>query len=93
MTTITDYAHNYLSGYNDIPIGVLDNPEFKAEVRRLAGGPTKEQHIKYLRNTVARLEKALLPLYGPRGGLDKKYRGLEFQYTMLKGELELMVTK
>ena len=89
MNTFTQYADDYLSGYNNVPIGVLDNPEFRAEVRRLAGGPTKEEHIKYLRNTVARLEKSLMPLYGPRGGLPKQYRSLEFQYYKLKGELEL----
>lgn len=89
MTTITEYAHEYLSGSNMVPIGILDNPEFKAEVRKLAGGPTKEEHIKYLKQTVDRLEKALMPLYGPRGGLPKQYRSLEFQYYKLKGELEL----
>lgn len=89
MKTFTEYAHEYLQGYNDTPIGVLDNPEFREEVRKLAGGPTKEEQIKYLRNTVARLEKALMPLYGPRGGLPKQHRRLEFEYHMLKGQLEL----
>ena len=89
MTTITEYAHNYCQGYNDIPLGVLANPEFKAEVSRLFGGPSPEEQRKYLEKTVARLEKALMPLYGPRGGLPKQYRALEFQYYKLKGELDL----
>jgi hypothetical protein len=89
MTTITEYAHLYLQGYNTVPLGVLANPEFKAEVARLWGPePIKEEQIKHLRSTVARLEKALMPLYGPRGGLPKQYRSLEFQYYKLKGELE-----
>ena len=88
MTTITEYAHQYLQGCNDTPIGVLDSSEFKAVVRRLAGGPTPEQQRVYLEKLVARLEKHLLPLYGPRGGLAKKYRWIEFQYHMAKGELE-----
>lgn len=89
MKTITEYAHEYLQGYNDTPIGVLDNPEFRAEVGRLSGGPTAEEQREYLKKTVARLEKALLPLYGPRGGLPKQHRALEFQYYKLKGQLEL----
>lgn len=89
MKTFTEYAHEYLQGYNDTPIGVLDNPEFQEEVRKLAGGPTAEEQRKYLKKTVARLEKALLPLYGPRGGLPKQHRALEFQYHKLKGQLEL----
>jgi hypothetical protein len=88
MKTVTEYAHEYLQGYNNIPLGVLADPEFKAEVRRLAGGPSKEEQLKYLKQTVARLEQALMPLYGPRGGLPKQYRSLEFQYYKLKGELE-----
>lgn len=90
MTTITEYAHEYLQGYGNTPIGVLDSPEFKAEVRRLAGGPTPEQQRVYLQKLVARLEKVLLPLYGPRGGLAKKHRYIEFQYHMAKGELETL---
>ena len=89
MKTITEYAHEYLQGYNDTPVGVLDNPEFRAEVSRLSGGPSAEEQREYLEKTVARLEKALLPLYGPRGGLPKQYRSLEFQYYKLKGQLEL----
>ena len=88
MKTITEYAHEYCQGYNDVPVGVLDNPEFRAEVARLSGGPSKQEQIKYLKDTVARLEQALMPLYGPRGGLPKQYRSLEFQYYKLKGELE-----
>ena len=89
MKTITEYAHEYLQGYNTVPVGVLDNPEFKEEVRKLAGGPSAEEQRKYLEQTVARLEKALMPLYGPRGGLPKQHRRLEFQYYKLKGQLEL----
>lgn len=91
MTTITEHADNYLAGYGNVPIGVLDSPEFKAEVRRLAGGPTPEQQRVYLEKLTTRLEKVLRPLYGPRGGLAKKYRYIEFQYHLAKGELETLV--
>ena len=97
MTTVTEYAHLYLQGYNTVPVGVLDNPEFRAEVRRLSGPePTAEQkaalkaqereHRFYI---LKQLEQALMPLYGPRGGLAKKHRRLEWEYHMLKGQLEL----
>ena len=90
MTTITEYAHEYLQGYSNVPIGVLDDPKFRAEVNRLSGGPTPAEQREYLKKLVARLEKTLLPLYGPRGGLPKQYRRLEFQYHLVKGELELL---
>jgi predicted component of type VI protein secretion system len=89
MKTVTEYAHLYLQGYNTVPVGVLDNPEFRAEVARLSGGPSKEEQIKYLKDTVVRLEQALMPLYGPRGGLPKQHRRLEWEYHKLKGQLEL----
>jgi hypothetical protein len=89
MKTVTEYAHLYLQGYNTVPVGVLDNPEFRAEVARLSGGPSKEEQIKYLKDTVVRLEQALMPLYGPRGGLPKQHRRLEWEYYKLKGQLEL----
>jgi len=89
MKTVTEYAHEYLQGYNTVPVGILDNPEFRAEVARLSGGPSKEEQIKYLKDTVVRLEQALMPLYGPRGGLPKQHRRLEWEYYKLKGQLEL----
>ena len=89
MKTVTEYAHLYLQGYNTVPVGVLDNPEFRAEVARLSGGPSKEEQIKYLKDTVVCLEQALMPLYGPRGGLPKQHRRLEWEYYKLKGQLEL----
>jgi hypothetical protein len=90
MNTFTEYADDYLAGYNSVPVGVLDNPEFQAEVRRLAGGPTKEEQIKYLKQTADRLGRVLKPLYGPRGGLAREHRSLEFQYHQLLGELETL---
>lgn len=90
---ITEYAHEYLQGYNTVPIGVLDDAFFKSECRRLWGPePTaaeKDAERKRQFRLLKRMEQALMPLYGPRGGLDKKYRELEWQYHMLKGELEL----
>ena len=74
MTTITEYADQYLSGYNDTPIGVLDSAEFKAEVRRLAGPatPRSPASLAYLAKQAEKLEKHLAGLRGPRGGLPKK---------------------
>lgn len=93
MKTITEYAHEYLQGYNTVPIGVLADPKFKAEVRRLWGPePTAEEKAQERERQfrlLKRMEKALMPLYGPRGGLPKQYRYLEFQYHKLKGQLEL----
>lgn len=93
MKTITEYAHDHLQGYNTVPIGVLDDPKFQAEVRRLWGPePTAEekaQERKRLLRLVNKMEKALMPLYGPRGGLPKQYRQLEWDYHILKGRLEL----
>lgn len=78
MTTITEYAHNYLSGYNDVPIGVLDDPKFKAEVRRLSGPAPTEKQLQKLRKVrmmqINRFELALNALRGPRGGIPKEGR-------------------
>lgn len=73
MTTITEYAHQYLQGYNDTPIGVLDSAEFQAEVRRLWGPvtPRSAGALKQVAKQVKALEKHLAGLRGPRGGLPK----------------------
>ena len=88
---LTAYAHEYLQGGNQVPIGALDDPFFKSECRRLWGPePSKAEQIKYLENLTRRLGKALKPLYGPRGGLPKQHRRLEWQYHMALGELETL---
>lgn len=75
MTTITEYAHLYLQGYETVPLGVLAKPEFKAEVRRLWGpAPTAEEKAAEqarLAKKIAMFEKALAKLRGPRGGIPK----------------------
>ena len=86
---LTNYAHDYLSGYNNVPIGALDDPFFKAECKRLWGPEEPvEKQISRLERHVKMLEKILKPLYGPRGGLAKKYRDLEFNYHICLGDLE-----
>ena len=74
MTTITDYAHEYLSGGNMVPIGVLDSAEFKSEVRRLAGPvtPRSAGALVEVGKKIKILEKHLAGLRGPRGGLPRK---------------------
>lgn len=78
MSTMTQYADNYLSGYNDVPVGVLDNPEFQAEVRRLSGPAPTQKQVEALRavriKQIARFEKALNALRGPRGGIPTEGR-------------------
>jgi hypothetical protein len=94
MTTITDYAHQYLSGYNDTPIGVLDSAEFRAEVRRLAGPATPRSAgaLKQVAKNIKALERYLAGLRGPRGGLPKtglaEYRYNERVLEALKRELQ-----
>ena len=91
---LTNYAHEYLSGSNMVPIGALDDPFFKTECRRLWGPeePVADQ-IKRLERHVKNLERVLKPLYGPRGGLAKKHRALEFNYHICLGDLELLKAK
>lgn len=93
MKTITEYAHDYCQGYNNIPLGVLADPKFESEVRRLWGPePTAEERAAERERQIRllkKMEKALMPLYGPRGGLPKQYRQFEFEYHRLKGQLEL----
>lgn len=98
MTTITEYAHNYLSGYNDTPIGVLDSAEFRKEVARLSGytPPTPEQ-IKarndYINLAISSIVKMMDGLTGPKGGKPTKgqarreYKNLEWNLEMLKAQL------
>jgi hypothetical protein len=84
MNKYTEYAHDYLSGGNMVPIGVLDSAEFKAEVRRLAGPvtPRSPASLAYLAKQAKKLEKYLASLRGPRGGLPKT--GLaEYRYNTL----------
>jgi hypothetical protein len=45
--------------------------------------------LAYKKELVVRMGELLNKLYGPRGGLAKKHRALEFYYYKLKGELEL----
>lgn len=76
MTTITEYADNYLAGYNNIPLGVLASPEFNEEVRRLSGWTPEREALQhqYEVKTLARLERILAKVRGPRGGIPKEYR-------------------
>lgn len=93
MTTITEYAHQYLQGYETVPLGVLAKPEFKAEVRRLWGPvePRSAGALKQVAKQVKVLEKYLAGLRGPRGGLPKtglrEYRYQERILQALKREL------
>lgn len=93
MTTITEYAHQYLQGYNDTPIGVLDSAEFKAEVSRLAGPvtPRSAGALVQVAKRIQILEKHLAGLRGPRGGLPKtglsEYRRHAYMLEQLKREL------
>jgi hypothetical protein len=82
---ITQYAHEYLSGSNMVPIGVLDSAEFKAEVRRLWGPePTAEEQAAEqarLVKKIASFERALNKLRGPKGGIPKEGRR-DFLYNL-----------
>ena len=93
MTTITEYAHLYLQGYETVPLGVLAKPEFRAEVSRLAGPQTPRSAgaLKHVAKSIKAVEKHLAGLRGPRGGLPKKglaaYRYQERVLEALKREL------
>lgn len=93
MTTITEYAHQYLQGYNDTPIGVLDSAEFRAEVRRLAGPVTPRSAgvLVEVAKRIKIIEKHLAAQRGPRGGLPKtglaEYRRHTHMLEQLKREL------
>lgn len=98
MSKYTDYACDYLAGYNNIPIGILDNAEFKKEVVRLSGytPPTPEQiisHNKRINSTIIKIEKMIKPLLGIKGGKPKSgkslsdYKNLVRNINMLKGQL------
>ena len=94
MTTITAYAHQYLQGYNDTPVGVLSSPEFRAEVSRLAGPATPRSAgaLKQVAVQVKALTKYLDARRGPRGGLPKtglaEFRRNEKLLESLKRELQ-----
>lgn len=72
---ITSYAHDYLSGSNMVPVGVLDDAFFKSECRRLWGPePTVEEKAasqRRLAKQIAKFERALDKLRGPKGGIPK----------------------
>lgn len=93
MTTITEYAHQYLQGYNDTPIGVLASPVFKAEVARLAGPvqPRSPGALVEVAKRIKILEKHLADQRGPKGGLPKtglsEYRRHAKMLEQLKREL------
>ena len=89
---LTDYAHDYLSGGNMVPIGALDHPFFQAECRRLWGPvtPRSEASIKLAARTLARLVKARDSLLGPRGGRPRsgenlrQFKNLEYNISLLE---------
>ena len=98
MNQYTQYAHQYLSGYNDTPIGVLDNPEFKLEVARLSGytPPTAEQIIarnKLVNRNITKIQKMINSLLGPKGGIPKSgealsdYKNLVYNLEILQSQL------
>jgi len=93
MTTITEYAHLYLQGYESVPVGILAKPEFQAECRRLWGPvePRSAGALKQVAKQVKALEKHLTSLRGPRGGLPKtglaEYRYHEKLLAAMKREL------
>ena len=73
MSQYTEYAHLYLSGFNNIPIGVLDNAEFKSEVARLSGytEPSLSDKLKHnarMDKVLTKIDKMIKPLLGPKGG-------------------------
>ena len=82
---ITSYAHEYLSGSNLVPIGVLDDAFFKSECRRLWGPePTAEEKAasqRRLGKQIAKFERALDKLRGPKGGIPKVGRS-NFLYNL-----------
>lgn len=83
---ITEYAHDYLSGGNMVPVGVLDDAFFKSECKRLWGPePTAEEKAAEHRRTerlLAKLIQARSKLLGPRGGAPKSGPALQ-QYKNL----------
>ena len=93
MTTITEYAHQDLQGYETVPVGILAKPEFQAEVRRLWGPvtPRSAGALKHVAKQIKAVEKHLASLRGPRGGLPKtglaEYRRHTHMLEQLKREL------
>lgn len=98
MNKYTDYAHDYLSGYNNVPIGILDSTEFKSEVNRLSGyTPLSTEQIiarnKVVNRSIKRINKMISLLLGPKGGKPKSgqalsdYKNLVYNLNMLKGSL------
>jgi len=95
---LTSYAHDYLSGYNSVPVGALDDAFFQSECRRLSGyvPPTPDQVAKQrarLTRVVNKLIKARKALLGPRGGAPKsgealrEYKNLQWNIDHIMGSL------
>jgi hypothetical protein len=94
---LTEYANEYLSGSNLVPIGVLDNPEFKRICQKLWGPtPTAREvqaHHNRVLKQISRLESARAQLVGPRGGRPKSgqalanYKQLEWLLAGLRREV------
>lgn len=95
MSKYTEYACDYLAGYNNIPIGILDNAEFKREVARLSGytPPTPEQIMaqhKMIDRNINKIQKMINSLLGPKGGKPKSgkalsdYKNLVYNLNILK---------
>lgn len=89
---LTQYAHEYLSGGNLVPIGALDDPFFKSECARLWGPvtPRSEASIRLQRRTLNRLIRARDSLLGPKGGAPKsgeasrQYKNLQYNIALLQ---------
>lgn len=90
---ITSYAHDYLSGSNLVPIGVLDDKFFKSECRRLWGPePTREEKIKQIKRDHKMLDRLVVErnkLVGPRGGKPKSGEAL-YQYKWLEAHISAL---
>lgn len=94
MSKYTEYACDYLAGYNNIPIGILDSIEFKREVSRLSGytPPTPEQIMarnKVVNRNINKIQKMINSLLGPKGGKPKSGKALS-DYKNLVHNLEML---
>jgi hypothetical protein len=77
---LTEFAHEYLSGSNLVPIGVLDNSEFKAICRKLWGPEPTQKELEAEASRVLKqlnkLEAIRDSLVGPRGGKPRSGQAL-----------------
>lgn len=91
---LTSYAHDYLSGYNNVPIGALDDAFFQSECSRLSGytPPTPAQEAAQaarVARAVKKIQKLQAALLGPKGGKPKsgealrEYKNLEYNLRIL----------